>query len=89
MRGVKPNITRPKEDVRPTNYYTNDELYQRPMTAAENRIIRTLSQGDYEEIKALDSKFFCRSSRHGQHLRNNVEGNGLQGTVEQVFEEKT
>jgi len=45
LRGVKPSITLAKEDVRPSNYYTNDELYQRPMTAAENRIIRTLSKG--------------------------------------------
>jgi len=45
LRGGKPNITIAKEDVRPSNYYTNDELYQRPMTAAENRIIRTLSKG--------------------------------------------
>ena len=45
MRVGKPNITIAKEDVRPSNYYTNDELYQRPMTAAENRIIRTLSKG--------------------------------------------
>ena len=50
----KPNITIAKEDVRPSNYYTNDELYQRPMTAAENRIIRTLSKG----ILLIFFKFF-------------------------------
>ncbi|CAG5110029.1 Oidioi.mRNA.OKI2018_I69.chr2.g4480.t1.cds [Oikopleura dioica] len=44
-----------EEDVRPTNYYTNDELYQRPMTAAENRIIRTLSKGPVDMANTYET----------------------------------
>jgi hypothetical protein len=84
LRGGKPNITIAKEDVRPSNYYTNDELYQRPMTAAENRIIRTLSKGLFIFIISKITAN-SRAGRHEQHLRNDVKGNGLQGSVGKIF----